>query len=142
VNPSQPLTSSIWNKDKPEYSEQNNWLLQHSDIITYHNYGKYEDQKKDIAEFKSFNRPIICTEYLARTYGSKFETVLPLMKQENVGAINWGLVFGKTQTVYPWGSPVNAPVPEIWHHDIFYEDGKPFDVKEVELIKELTGENE
>ena len=138
INPSQPITTSIWNFNKAAFSAQNNWILKNSDIITYHNYGDFEDQKKDIAEFKSFGRPVICTEYLARTFGSKFETCLPLMKQENVGAINWGLVFGKTQTVYPWNSPINAPVPETWHHDIFYRDGKPFSKDEIKLIKKFT----
>jgi hypothetical protein len=138
VNPSQPITSSVWSFNKPSFAKLNFWLINHSDIITYHNYGGYEGQKKDISKFQSFNRPVICTEYLARTYGSKFETCLPLMKEKNVGAINWGLVFGKTQTVYPWNSPLDAPVPDVWHHDIFYKDGEPYSHDEIELIKSLT----
>jgi hypothetical protein len=32
--------------------------------------------------------------------------------------------------------------PEIWFHDIFRSDGRPYDIKEVELIKELAAAEE
>jgi hypothetical protein len=47
-------------------------------------------------------------------------------------------VSGKTQTVYPLGSPEGAPEPAEWFHDIFRRNGQPFDQREVDLIKELT----
>lgn len=47
-------------------------------------------------------------------------------------------VAGKTQTIYPWGSPLNAPEPALWHHDILRKDGTPFDSLEVKFIKEIT----
>lgn len=48
------------------------------------------------------NRPLICTEYMARRNDSRFCNVLPLMKKEKVGAINWGFVAGKTNTIFAW----------------------------------------
>ncbi len=96
--------------------------------------------KQDIAKYKSYGRPVICTEYIARGAGSKFETHLPLLKAENVGAINWGFVYGKTQTIFPWGSPPNAPEPNVWHHDIFRKDGTPFSEQEIEVDKEIDEE--
>lgn len=138
VNPSQPITSCIWNFNNPAHAKIHDFIYANSDIITFHNYGSFETMKKDISNCQSYGRPVICSEYLARTFESKFESCLPLMKKMNVGAINWGLVFGKTQTVFPWGSPLNGPIPEVWHHDIFYKDGKPFDQKEIDLIKTLT----
>lgn len=140
VNPSQPLTSGIW-QWKPEFLEMNHFILNNSDIISFHNYSKYEEMKKDIERYQSFDRPVVCTEYIARGFDSRFETHLPLLKRENTGAINWGLVFGKTQTVYPWGSPLNAPVPEVWHHDIFWPDGKPYSESEIELIRSVCLKN-
>jgi len=50
----------------------------------------------EIKFLKAHDRPVICTEYMARTIGSTFENSLPVFKKYNVGAINWGLVFGKT----------------------------------------------
>jgi len=138
VNPSQPLTMGVWNFGKEQYLKLNRFYLNNSDIITFHNYGTYEGMRKDIANFKSYGRPVICTEYIARTYGSKFQTHLPLMKEENVGAINWGLVSGKTQTIYPWNHAYNDTTIEVWHHDILHKDGSPYDRDEVELIKKLT----
>ena len=45
-----------------------------------------------------YHRPLLCTEYMARGNGSTFQGTLPVAKKYNVGAINWGLVEGKTQT--------------------------------------------
>lgn len=138
VAPSQPITIGVW-KHQIETAELNRFQLENSDVISYHNYSDYESMKKSIYNFKSFGRPVICSEYLARGNKSKFQTHMPMMKREKVGAINWGLVFGKTQTVYPWNTPLNAPVPEVWHHDIFWKDGTPYDEEEVKFIKRVTG---
>jgi hypothetical protein len=75
---------------------------------------------------------------MARTRNSRFQTHLPIFREENVGCYNWGLVSGKTQTIYPWGSPMGAPEPKIWFHDIFRPDGSPFDPEEVAFIRKLT----
>ena len=137
ANPKQPMTIGVWTGGD-NYDEINKFQLDNSDVISFHNYSGLEQMKNDIAKYKSYGRPVICTEYIARGAGSRFETHLPLMKKENVGAINWGLVYGKTQTIFPWGSPLNAPEPNIWHHDIFRKDGSPFDKQEIEIIKSLT----
>ena len=76
---------------------------------------------------------------MARTNNSKFKTHLPYFKKENIGAINWGLVSGKTQTMYPWGSKEDSPEPEVWFHDILRSDGSPYDSVEVRIIKEIIG---
>lgn len=75
---------------------------------------------------------------MARTNNSTFRKNLPVLKKHKAGAINWGLVSGKTNTIYPWGSKEGSPEPQVWFHDIFRKDGTPFDPKEVEFIKELT----
>ena len=56
------------------------------------------------AELSPLGRPILCTEYMARTLGSTVEGILPIAKRYNIGALNWGLVAGKTQTYFPWDS--------------------------------------
>ena len=80
-----------------------------------------------INQMKQYGRPVVCTEYMARPIDSKFQTHIPLFHYMDVAAINWGLVSGKTNTIYPWGSPEGAPEPAIWFHDIFRQDGTPFD---------------
>ncbi|HET9907035.1 MAG TPA: cellulase family glycosylhydrolase [Anaerolineales bacterium] len=135
ANPSQPITIGLWYENE----SLNDFQLYASDVITFHNYLPEDDLLKQITTLKEHGRPLICTEYMARTRGSLFEKSLPIFKRENVGCINWGLVNGKTQTIYPWGSPGGEAEPELWFHDIFHRDGKPYRQEEVDFIKEITG---
>ena len=135
VRPSQPLTAGVWFMDFPVI---NAYQLQHSDVITFHNYDDTASMKKAIDSLQKKGRPVICTEYMARKNNSKFETHLPILKRCNVGAINWGLVSGKSNTIFPWGSKEGGPEPTPWFHDIFRKNGTPYDVKETELIKQLS----
>lgn len=137
VNPDQPLSVGVWNQ---ELKELNNYQLANSDVITYHNYDKEPEHAKAIDILKTYGRPLICTEYMARTRGSLFANIMPLLKKENVGAINWGLVAGKTNTMYAWDTPMpNGGEPKVWFHDIFRPDGTPYSEDEIKLIKSLTG---
>lgn len=139
VNPSQPLSVGVWNK---ELLELNTFQLANSDVITYHNYGDVEDHQQWIDSLRTYGRPMICTEYMARTRNSRFDNIMPLLKKENIGAYNWGLVAGKTNTIYAWDTPMpDGREPEVWFHDIFRKDGTPYKPEEVELIKKLTGKN-
>ena len=57
-----------------------------------------------VKQLEKYNRPIMCTEYLARGQGSTFQAILPLLKEKEISGINWGFVSGKTNTMYPWSS--------------------------------------
>jgi hypothetical protein len=141
----QPLTSGVWAGDwsSPEkLSPMAKIQLEESDVISFHNYDKAEEFEKRILSLQQYGRPLICTEYMARGNGSTFEGSLPLAKKYSVGAINWGLVAGKTQTYLPWDSwkrPYTDREPEMWFHEIFRTDGKPYKEEEVVLIRKLTG---
>lgn len=138
VNPSQPLSSGVWNKS---LTDLNHFQLDNSDVITYHNYGDEVDHQQWIDSLRTYGRPLICTEYMARTRNSRFDNIMPLLKKENIGAYNWGLVAGKTNTIYAWDTPMpDGKEPALWFHDIFRSDGKPYNKKEVELIKSLTSQ--
>lgn len=137
VNPSQPLSVGVWNKDLVDL---NNYQLANSDITTYHNYMEPEIHKQWIDSLRTYGRPLICTEYMARTRNSYFNNIMPMLKEENIGAYNWGLVAGKTNTIYAWDTPMpDGKEPKVWFHDIFRKDGIPYDKSEVALIKKLTG---
>lgn len=137
AGPSQPVSVAVWNY-APEFAALNQFSIEQSDIITFHHYASLDLLKHEVGKFRKNNRPLICTEWMARTNDSRFETHFPYFKEKNIGCYNWGLVSGKTQTIYPWGSKEGAPEPAIWFHDILRKDGTPFDKKEVELIKNLT----
>lgn len=77
---------------------------------------------------------------MARTLGSTVEGILPIAKRHNVGAFNWGLVAGRTQTYFPWDS-WNQPytsVPKVWFHDLLRPDGRPFQGSEIQAIKTVS----
>jgi len=134
---SQPVSVAVWNYSQ-EFDSLNSFSLKNSDVITFHQYSNVDDVKQIVKDLRKYNRPLICTEYMARTNNSKFETHFPYFKSENIGCISWGLVSGKSQTIYPWGSKEGSPEPEIWFHDIYRSDGSPFDSGEIKLIKEIT----
>ncbi len=138
VNPSQPLSVGIWTW---HFQELNAFQALNSDIITYHNYEDEKNHKLIIDMLKTHGRPMICTEYMARTRNSRFHNILPLLKEENVGAINWGLVAGKSNTKYQWDTPIeDGSEPNEWFHEVFREDGTPYRKDEVELIKKLNSD--
>ena len=143
VDPAQPLTSGVW---------QGSWgagnrstiagiQLDNSDVVTFHSYAKPADFEARIAELAPLGRPIICTEYLARTMGSTIEGILPIAKQHNVGAYNWGLVAGRSQTYLPWDSWDHpyADVPKVWFSDLLQPDGRAYRDGEIQTIRQLTG---
>ena len=143
ANPSQPLTAGVWAGDWTTHETLKpieKVSIDQSDIISFHNYDGADKFEKCIKQLQQYDRPIICTEYMSRGNGSFFETSLPIAKKYNVGAINWGLVYGKSQTIYPWDSwkKPYAKEPELWFHDIFRKDGTPYKQAEVDLIKNLT----
>ena len=145
VHPTQPLTSGVWQGDwiDPSLESATTRIqLRESDVITFHNYDWPEGFEARIKSLEPLHRPIICTEYMARGAGSTFDGSLPIAKQYHVGAINWGLVAGKTQTYLPWDSwqrPYVLMQPTIWFHDVFRQDDTPYREHEVDLIRRLTG---
>ncbi|OBK56723.1 1,4-beta-xylanase [Mycobacterium gordonae] len=143
VDPVQPLTSGVW---------QGNWgdpgarsaiagiQLDNADVITFHSYAPPAEFEGRIGELAPLGRPIICTEYLARSLGSTVEGILPIARRHNVGALNWGLVAGKTQTYFPWSSwdhPATA-VPKQWFADLLQPDGRPFADGELQTIRKFA----
>jgi Glycosyl hydrolase family 10 len=146
ANPSQPLTSGVWKIDVANFkalTQVEMIQLEESDVISFHCYGDTLQFMRYLGLLKPYKRPIICTEYLARGFRSTFETILPMGKKEHVGMINWGCVVGKTQTNLPWDSwskpYINGREPAVWHHELFYSDGRPYRASEIKLIQEMTG---
>ncbi len=143
VDPVQPLTSGVWQGnwgDPQNRSAISAIQLDNSDVITFHSYANPAGFEARINELAPLGRPILCTEYMARSQGSTIEGILPIARQRNVGAFNWGLVAGKTQTYFPWDSwdhPYAAP-PRVWFHDLLLPDGRPYRDNEIETIRKLA----
>ena len=150
VRPSQPLTACLDGSVGKDIIACN---AENSDIITFHTY-EADKLEETINRLGEYERPLICTEYMAREFGSTFEFSLPIFKSHNIGCYNWGLVAGKSQTHFGWSTILELkekkekgdfleegdqiPEPEVWFHDIFRTDGSPFNKEEVSFIKEMT----
>jgi Cellulase (glycosyl hydrolase family 5) len=143
--PQQPLTSGVWKGDWSTHEKMtpvDKIQIEMSDIVSFHNYNDGAEFEKRVNWLQRYNRPILCTEYMARGNKSTFQGSMPVAKKYKVAAYNWGLVAGKTQTNLPWDSwqkPYVDREPSIWFHEIFYLDGKPYRQEEVDFIRELTG---
>ena len=119
AGPTQPLTSCWQASDL--------W-----DVATFHDYGA--PNAGNLARLVA-ERPALCTECIARGCGSRFDNVLPVFAEKRIGWYMWGLVKGRIQTHYPWGSKQGAPEPKPWHHDLLQPDGKPYDPAEIQAIR-------
>ncbi len=146
AGPSQPLTAGLWTGDHDRLEDATTLpplqqaQLAASDIVSFHWYGNAERTADRIAQFAKLDRPMVCTEFMARTTGNTFAGVLPTFKEHHVGGHCWGLVRGRTQTHLPWDTwahpdPSDAG-PTPWHHDVFHEDHTPYDEAEVAFLRE------
>ena len=146
--PTQPLTSGIWSGE--DWSPSSKTLtatqrtqLSESDVITFHSYDWPELFERRVAQLRPYGRPLICTEWMARSAGSTVDTVLPIGRRENIGMVNWGLVQGKIQTHLPWDSwqrPYTIQQPVVWFHDLIRPDGTPYRAREAEIFRSLRAQ--
>ena len=136
IRPSQPLTAAAFAGGS---SDIDKLCVESSDVVTFHCYDNLESLKTQIAFYKASGRPVICSEWMARTNDSRIATHLPYFKSEMVSCVQWGFMSGKTNTIFPWGSKPNSSEPTTWFHDLYRQDGTPFDPDEVQLYQQLAG---
>ena len=144
VNPAQPLTTCVWRGDFADPAKLppiDRFDLANSDVISFHNYEGPAKLRAAVDGLRQYDRPLICTEYMARPVGSTFAAVMPVLKEQKVWAYNWGFVEGKSNTIYPWDSwqVTYTGEPPEWFHDIFRPDGTPYRAAEVAVIRRETG---
>jgi hypothetical protein len=145
ARPQQPLTAGVWKGDwssEEKMTSLDKTMIALSDIVSFHSYEDGAKLETRINHLARYNRPLLCTEYMARGNKSTFEGSMPVLKERKVAAYNWGFVAGKTQTNLPWDSwqkPYVDREPAVWFHEIFYPDGRPYRAEEVEFIRRMTG---
>ena len=146
INPSQPITSGVWwgswEESKLDENRFNAFQLENSDLISFHNYAGIEEFTYRIETLKRYNRPLFCTEYMARPMKNTFEAMMPVLKEHRISAYNWGFVEGRSQTNYPWDSwdSVYVSEPTVWFHDVLRRDGTPYSSGEVNFLKSILSD--
>ncbi|MBO5199843.1 MAG: cellulase family glycosylhydrolase [Clostridia bacterium] len=150
IDPIQPLTCGLWRgilggkfeEDKIEMEIQK-FGYDNSDIISFHQYGTYENNCALIKCLRRSGRPLINTEWLARCQHNNVEEIFPLYYLEKIGCYCWGFVAGKYQTYEPYNSAWSRyeKDPKIdfdftkWFHDLYRPSLRPYNPKEIEIIK-------
>jgi len=145
VNPSQPLTTAPWGDFYNIFSNKSlmtERIFELSDFISFHAYENPDFFRYKVNLLKNtYDRPLICTEWLFRQNGGTFANILPIFNDNQVSWYQWGFVAGDTQTYLHWGSKKGDPDPKIWQHDVFHKDGKAYDPQELELVKGFNFSN-
>jgi hypothetical protein len=148
VCPSQPLTTGAWrlgSAGSPAYSHRTDRAaLALSDVISFHAYSTLDRLEAAATELAAEGRPMFCTEWMARGVGSRIVDQLPVLRAREIGAFQWGLVRGRTQTHLPWpGVGIEMTVrtggDAEWFHDILSEAGEPHCLEEVRVIRASRG---
>ena len=151
IDPDQPLAADVWSKDygtDPDSANAAQRLAgELSDIISYHCYGDYETQVRLIRRLRRhYGRPLVNTEWLARIFHCNVAECYPLFYLEKIGCTMWGFVAGKYQTYEPWESMWKTVEKgggqeydlTKWFHDLYRPSHRPYDPKEVDLIKRFN----
>jgi hypothetical protein len=128
VVPSQPLTSGVWSL---EWQTREADLLALSDVPSFHSYLPLELVAPQVELLRAEQRPLLCTEWLARGLGSRVASHLPWFAERHIGCFHWGLVNGRTQTHLPWPGFEPLYADGTWHHDLLHPDGAPYDAGEI-----------
>ena len=85
VEPHQPVTAGAWFLHaRGEVSRR---AIERSDVVTFHDYQPVDRTADVLDRVRELGggRPVLCTEYMARTEGSRFETHLPLFSRRGRG---------------------------------------------------------
>lgn len=136
MKPVQPLTTGAWADFNAPFQLR---MMELSDIVSFHGYDAPAGIEAKLKICGELGRPVICTEWMNRHNNNTFEMLLPLFHERQVGSYIWGLVAGRTQTNYQFGSQKGSPEPAVWMHDIFRKDGTPYNTGEISIIRHLTG---
>ncbi|MDU8910702.1 hypothetical protein [Aestuariicoccus sp. MJ-SS9] len=145
--PDQPATVGAWttpppgSTDAPYQTEIDQLALAHSDIVTFHAYWDSAHVRRFIDHLSEQDRPMICTEWMARPVGSRIADQLDLFQQAKVGCFQWGLVRGRTQTHLPWPADLVAAHGgtadrSVWFHDLLDESGRAYDATETAKLRQ------
>jgi hypothetical protein len=144
--PMQPLTVAAWRLPPgevpaaPVYRHAiDQAALALSDVVSFHAYRPLAAMTAVIDDLSRLGRPLLLTEWMARPLGSRIVDLLPLLAEERIGAWQWGLVRGLSQTHIPWPWLVEAGrdydgAGAEWFHDLLRPDGEPFSHLELQTI--------
>ncbi|MBC8341693.1 MAG: cellulase family glycosylhydrolase [Proteobacteria bacterium] len=142
IDPAQPLTAGVYlgvNGAVERVSRLTRTMLGRSDVISFHSYGSRKKLLGTITYLARYQRPLLCTEWMARSIGSPVSLIRDLADHD-VDAWCWGLVEGRSQTRYSWTSWLRRTRDDsaLWFHDLLHADGRAYDEAKVALLRTVA----
>jgi hypothetical protein len=129
----QPVTAAVWGDAGDAISAR---LMELSDLVTFQAFDNSAAFSARLKACEASRRPVVCTDWLKRQAGNTFADILPLLADKSVGWYSRGLVQGRAQFFVPDDKPAgSSKESKTWQADVLWPDGKPYDRKEIELIK-------
>lgn len=155
MSPIQPITSSIFwdtniNADtiSPAIKRRSD-VEAMMDVHNFHHYQVAEDHMKGLDVMikrlrRISNRPLVCTEAIARTTGATFPRTFVGFSKYNVHFFTWGLYICDANWTVTWGRSTYEPFEPMFH-ELLHPDGEPYDYRDLDWLRQFsfanTGEN-
>ena len=121
----QPLTAAVWGGADDPISGR---LMELSDLVTFGAFDSPPVFRARLKACEAFKRPVVCTDWMDRHNGNTFADILPILSERGVGWFSHSLV-GNSVTA------TTATQATGRSQDLLKPDGKPYDNREIELIK-------
>lgn len=145
----QPISCSIiWDNNPSELNSAAGEVKQNArkeaeammDIHNFHDYYVEQDKETQVAyvvnRMKQISdRPMVCTECLARVNGSTIPRTLTQFAKYNIGFYSWGLYVNDSNWQVKWGRSWYYAWEPLFH-DMLYADGDPYNPAELPWIKD------
>lgn len=113
-----------------------------SDVMNVHLYTspsrRPDETARIIESAKSFDLPVLVTEFLGRPGRGTLDETLPLFAANGFGWYFWELMIGRTQVDLPWDVDQHSHPEGVAYQGLLYPDGRPYDPQEVELIRSFA----
>lgn len=145
MSPIQPITASIfWDTHVDEHKtdkviERRSQVEALMDIHNFHHYQCAEDHMRGLEKMvkrlqKISNRPMVCTEAIARTTGATVPRSLVGFAEHNIHFFTWGLYVCDKNWTVTWGRSTYEPFEPMFH-ELLHPDGEPYDWRDIDWIR-------
>ena len=142
VSPIQPLTVSVFYYTSIPSDSVQQLRVEVESMADIHNFHLYDcsvNRMKALDDYVTFlrkigNRPLVCTEAIARTRGGTFGRTLSAFEKYHIHFFNWGLYTSDANWDVAWDMSSFEPY-EPWFHDVLHPDGTPYDWRDLEWIR-------
>lgn len=146
MDPIQPITSSIiWDDiDENQMDKAIARRMEVEAMMDVHNFHYYHTTKNHMGGIERMlkrmrkinNRPMVCTEAVARTTGASVARSLIPFAENHIHFYSWGLYICDKNWTITWGNSSYEPHEPIFH-DLIHPDGEPYDWRDLNWIRDF-----